>query len=325
MNIIFTNRTEAKQQQPKKLGTNKPNEKTQMKTTSKLVISMTTAMTLAMITVPALAAGAMVNSKVWTTTNGSAVVDSSGKPMRTIHYLDKTVTATRETSKTSISLIAVIQKTVAKMLNAEPKPEPKPESEPELEPESEPAVEVALIADPAPVVVEEEVVPEPVKEEVVVVVADEPEPVKEDIVLVIEEEPELVAEAPVVVTPVEPVKVDYSFNDYLATILFDTNSATLTADGSGSLTQLAMATRQAESVVSIQLFGYADSRGDHDYNMALSAKRMLSVEEFLSGLTLKVTSRFAKGETSPVLGANGEDLALSRRVDVAIKTRHLKD
>jgi outer membrane protein OmpA-like peptidoglycan-associated protein len=147
----------------------------------------------------------------------------------------------------------------------------------------------------------------------------------EEVVVVVEEELEVVVEAPVVVTPMEPVKVEYSFNDYLATILFDTNSATLTAEGEGSLKQLAMATARAERVLSVQLFGYADSRGDHDYNMALSAKRMRSVEEFLSGQSLNVTSRFAKGESSPVLGADGEDLALSRRVDVAIKTRHLKD
>lgn len=302
MNIIATNRRQVKQQQPKKLGTNKPNEKTQMKITSKLVISMTTAMTLAMSTVPALAAGSMVNSKVWTTTNGSAVVDSSGRPVRTIHYLDKAVTATKATSKTSVSLIAVIQKTVAKMLNAEPEPEPKPESEP--------VVEAAVIAAPAPVVVEEEVVPEPVEEEVLAVA---------------EEEPEVVAAAPVIVTPIEQVKIEYSFKDYLATILFDTNSATLTADASGSLTQLSMATRKAESVVSVQLIGYSDSRGGYGYNMALSEKRMLNVASFLESLSLKTTSMFAKGETSPILGVNGEDLALSRRVDVAIKARYLKD
>ena len=293
-----------------------------MNTTSKIVLGMT----FAIITVPGLAAGTMSNSKVWTTTNGSAVVDSSGNAVRTMHYLEKTVAVTKETHKTTPSLIAAIKKAVAKVLNKEPDIVP------------EPAAQIVLIADPTPVIVEQEVAPVPVKEaavavvedepetveEVVVVVEDEPEPV-EEVVVVVEEELEVVVEAPVVVTPMEPVKVEYSFNDYLATILFDTNSATLTAEGEGSLKQLAMATARAERVLSVQLFGYADSRGDHDYNMALSAKRMRSVEEFLSGQSLNVTSRFAKGESSPVLGADGEDLALSRRVDVAIKTRHLKD
>ena len=279
-----------------------------MNTTSKIVLGMT----FAIITVPGLAAGTMSNSKVWTTTNGSAVVDSSGNAVRTIHYLEKTVAVTKETHKTTPSLIAAIKKAVAKVLNKEPDIVP------------EPAAQIVLIADPTPVIVEQEVAPVPVKEAAVAVVEDEPETV-EEVVVVVEEELEVVVEAPVVVTPMEPVKVEYSFNDYLATILFDTNSATLTAEGEGSLKQLAMATARAERVLSVQLFGYADSRGDHDYNMALSAKRMRSVEEFLSGQSLNVTSRFAKGESSPVLGADGEDLALSRRVDVAIKTRHLKD
>jgi outer membrane protein OmpA-like peptidoglycan-associated protein len=276
-------------------------------------------MTLAIITVPGLAAGTMSNSVVWTTTNGSAIVDSSGNAVRTIHYLEKTVAITKETHKTTPSLIAAIKKAVAKVLNKEPDIVP------------EPAAQIVLSGDPTPVIVEQEVAPVPVKEAAVAVVEGVPETVKEEVVVVAEEEPVAVVEepkvveAPVVVTPVEPAKVEYSFNDYLATILFDSNSATLTAEGEGSLKQLAMATARAERVLSVQLFGYADSRGDHDYNMALSAKRMRSVEEFLSGQSLNVTSRFAKGESSPVLGAGGEDLALSRRVDVAIKTRHIKD
>ena len=286
-----------------------------MNTTSKIVLGMT----LAIITVPGLAAGTMSNSVVWTTTNGSAIVDSSGNAVRTIHYLEKTVAVTKETHKTTPSLIAAIKKAVAKVLNKEPDIVP------------EPAAQIVLNADPTPVIVEQEVAPVPVKEATVTVVEDEPETVEEEVVVVAEEEPVAVVEepkvveAPVVVTPVEPAKVEYSFNDYLATILFDSDSATLTAEGEGSLKQLPMATARAERVLSVQLFGYADSRGNHDYNMALSAKRMRSVEAFLSGQSLNVTSRFAKGESSPVLGAEGEDLVLSRRVDVAIKTRHIKD
>ena len=280
-----------------------------MKTTSKLVVGMT----VAMFTLPTWASSSMANSQVWTTTNGSAVVDSSGNSVRTIHYLDKAVAAIKETPQATPSLIAVIKKTVAKVFNTEP--------------------EIVLVADPAPVV-KEEVIPEHVKKEVVAVVVkkepepepkSQPEPVKEEVVIIVEAEPEIIVEAPVVIESLAPVKVEYNFNNYVASILFDTNSATLSADAAGSLTQLAMATRYAERVLSVKLFGYADSRGDYDYNMALSEKRMLSVEEFLNGQSLNVTSKFAKGETSPILGPNGEDLPLSRRVDVDIKTRHLKD
>jgi len=282
-----------------------------MNTTPKLALGIA----VALITAPALATGAMNNSVVWTTTNGSAIVDSSGNAVRTIHFLETTVKAEIQTPKSTSTLLAVIKKAVAKVLNKEP------------EPVLEPVIEAVPVADPKPTTVAEvitkEEIPEPVEKKIAeVVVAEEPEnPV---VVEVIEEELEVV-DPDIVIAPVEPVKVEYRFNDYLTTVLFDTNSAVLTDEGSGSLAQLAMATRKAERVLSVQLFGYADSRGDHDYNMALSQQRMLSVEEFLNGQSLNVTSRFAKGETSPILGADGEDLALSRRVDVAIKTRHLKD
>jgi outer membrane protein OmpA-like peptidoglycan-associated protein len=300
-----------------------------MKTTSKLVVGMT----VAMFTLPTWSSSSMANSQVWTTTNGSAVVDGNGNPVRTIHYIDKKVVVTNVTPKVSLSLLAVIQNAVAKVFNTE--------TESELEPESEPKPKLLIIAEenndlspetptpePAPTVVEPEeiVVLEPVVKPVVIaVVAEEPKPEPQPEPkpqAKLEPKPEPAVEA---VAPVIPAKIVYSFNNYKATILFDTDSAVITEDASGSLTQLAMATRQAERVLSVKLFGYADSRGDHDYNMALSAKRMLSVEEFLNGQSLSVTSRFAKGETSPILGPNGEDLSLSRRVDVSIKTRHLKD
>ena len=124
-------------------------------------------------------------------------------------------------------------------------------------------------------------------------------------------------------TAVKPPKIDYSFHDYKATVLFDTGSAVLTEDASSSLTQLAMATKKAEKVISLQVLGHADTRGDASYNMTLSEERMLSVAQFFDGLKLKVTSMFAKGETSPVMGTGGEDLTLSRRVQVFIKTRHI--
>ena len=298
-----------------------------MKTTSKLVVGMT----VAMFTLPTWSSSSMANSQVWTTTNGSAVVDENGNPVRTIHYIDKNLVVTKVTPKSSLSLLAVIQNAVAKVFNTETESVLAPESAPKLliiAEESNDLLPETPTPEPAPTVVEPEeiVVLEPVVKPVVIaVVAEEPKPEPQPEPkpqAKLEPKPEPAVEA---VAPVIPAKIVYSFNNYKATILFDTDSAVITEDASGSLTQLAMATRHAERVLSVKLFGYADSRGDHDYNMALSAKRMLSVEEFLNGQSLNVTSRFAKGETSPILGPDGEDLSLSRRVDVAIKTRHLKD
>jgi outer membrane protein OmpA-like peptidoglycan-associated protein len=290
-----------------------------MKTSSQLVLLMTTAIAIALIPVSALAAGTMNNSEVWTTINGAPVIDSNGNPVRTIHYLNRTVKTIKKTSKETSSLVSMIKQTVFKVFNTEPSIE--------LETLPVPELKALPVADPVPVIVEKEVIPDLVKDEIIaVVIKDNSKLVKEEVTLVVvDEEVESIVERTEVVTPVKPVQVEYNFNNYVASILFDTNSATLSADAAGSLTQLAMATQYAERVLSVKLFGYADSRGDYDYNMALSEKRMLSVEEFLNGQSLNVTSKFAKGETSPILGPNGEDLPLSRRVDVDIKTRHLKD
>ena len=305
-----------------------------MKTTSKLVVGMT----VAMFTMPTWASSSMANSQVWTTTNGSAVVDGSGNPVRTIHYIDKNIVVTKVTPKASLSLLAVIQNAVVKVFNTDPESELAPESEPKLliiaEENNDLLPETPTpTPEPAPTVVEQEeiVLLEPVVQTVVIAVVEEepmPEPQPEPkpqakLEPKPESKPEPEVETAAIVTPIIPAKIVYNFNNYKTTILFDTDSAVITADASGSLTQLAMATQKAERVMSVKVVGYADSRGDHNYNMALSEKRMTSVANFLDDLKLKVTSRFAKGETAPVLGTDGEDLTMSRRVEVQIKTRHI--
>jgi len=266
-----------------------------MKTASKLVVGMT----VAMFTMPTWASSSMANSQVWTTTNGSAVVDGSGNPVRTIHYIDKNLVVTKVTPKASLSLLAVIQNAVVKVFNIG------------TESEAEAAPKLLILAEENTDLLPETPAPEPTPAVV--------EP-KKSVVL----EPVVQPVAIVAVTPVIPAKIVYNFNNYKATILFDTDSAVVTENAAGSLTQLAMATEKAESVMSVKVVGYADSRGEYNYNMALSEKRMTSVANFLDDLKLKVTSRFAKGETAPVLGTDGENLAMSRRVEVQIKTRHIE-
>jgi outer membrane protein OmpA-like peptidoglycan-associated protein len=245
-----------------------------MNTTSTLAV----AITLAVISVPAIASS---NSEVWTTSNGSAVVDSSGNPIRTIHYREKKVAVITPAPQESVSVIKAVEQAV---VIAPAKQEPQIIVE-----------QVAQVEVEASQVVAKKVVAKKVAASETI--------------------------EPQVITP----KVEYAFNTYETRVLFDTASATLSADASGSLTQLVMATGLAQSIISVQVVGHADTRGDQAYNMTLSEQRMHSVANFLDGLKLKVTSMFAKGETSPVLNDNGEDLAKSRRVYVAIKTRHLKD
>ena len=280
-----------------------------MKTKSQLVL----AMTIAMITMPVLAAGPSGNNDVWTSGNGSTIVDGNGNPIRTIHYQNKTslvanVKANANTQP-SPSLLAVIKKAVTKAFNAEAEPTPMIATQ-----EQAPKLAKTLVLKKAPVIK---------KAPAQVIAASAVMTQPKAAVGVLEEVAPALGNANVKVTAVKPPKIDYSFHDYKATVLFDTGSAVLTEDASSSLTQLAMATKKAEKVISLQVLGHADTRGDASYNMTLSEERMLSVAQFFDGLKLKVTSMFAKGETSPVMGTEGEDLTLSRRVQVFIKTRHI--
>ena len=280
-----------------------------MKTKSQLVL----AMTIAMITMPVLAAGPSGNNDVWTSGNGSTIVDGNGNPIRTIHYQNKTslvanVKANANTQP-SPSLLAVIKKAVTKAFNAEAEPTPMIATQ-----EQAPKLAKTLVLKKAPVIKKA-----PAQVIAASAVMTQPKAAVE----VLEEVAPALGNANVKVTAVKPPKIDYSFHDYKATVLFDTGSAVLTEDASSSLTQLAMATKKAEKVISLQVLGHADTRGDAGYNMTLSEERMLSVAQFFDGLKLKVTSMFAKGETSPVMGTEGEDLTLSRRVQVFIKTRHI--
>ena len=280
-----------------------------MKTKNQLVL----AMTIAMITMPVLAAGPSGNNDVWTSGNGSTIVDGNGNPIRTIHYQNKTslvanVKANANTQP-SPSLLAVIKKAVTKAFNAEAEPTPMIATQ-----EQAPKLAKTLVLKKAPVIK---------KAPAQVIAASAVITQLKAAVEVLEEVAPALGNANAKVTAVKLPKIDYSFHDYKATVLFDTGSAVLTEDASSSLTQLAMATKKAEKVISLQVLGHADTRGDAGYNMTLSEERMLSVAQFFDGLKLKVTSMFAKGETSPVMGTEGEDLTLSRRVQVFIKTRHI--
>ena len=280
-----------------------------MKTKNQLVL----AMTIAIITMPLLAAGPSGNNDVWTSGNGSTIVDGNGNPIRTIHYQNKTslvanVKANGNTQP-SPSLLAVIKKAVTKAFNVEADPTPMIATQ-----EQAPKLAKTLVLKKAPVIKKA-----PAQVIAASAVITQPKAAVE----VLEEVAPALGNANVKVTAVKPPKIDYSFHDYKATVLFDTGSAVLTEDASSSLTQLAMATKKAEKVISLQVLGHADTRGDAGYNMTLSEERMLSVAQFFDGLKLKVTSMFAKGETSPVMGTEGEDLTLSRRVQVFIKTRHI--
>ena len=276
------------------------------------------------ITLVMMASPALANSPYWTTTDGSVVVDSAGNPVRTIHYQSQPKTVVKPQGNQQASLVSMAKNAIARVFNPTPKVEPLLEPEAAVTPDNVSTQELALESvlikpvpaptptptpTPAPVAVELVKTPKPVNQ---TTVKPQPQP-----------EPE-VAVAPELQVPVQLKKVDYQFKSYATTLLFDTDKAHVTADAMGSLRQLAMAAKKSDDVLTVQLRGHADSRGSQDYNLTLSKARMKKVENFLATLALRVTSKFAMGETDPVLVNGVEDYTLSRRVEVKINTRKVK-
>ena len=265
------------------------------------------AITLAMAAISASASSPAGNSQYWTTTNGTVIVSANGNPLRTIHYKDKTLTTlktqNRPQPKAFSSVFADLQKTVAKALNLDAQQvlaSPKPVSikEPIIVLTKAPAKMAAPTPAPAPTP------PKPA--------APNPAVVEKVVDKVVQ-----------IAKPVAIPKINYRYHNYKTTVLFDTASADLTTDATSNLKQVAMATKKADKVLSVRLLGHADTRGDAAYNMSLSQERISSVTRYFDLLNIKVTSMLAQGETSPVTGKNGEDLTLSRRVQVFITTGYV--
>jgi outer membrane protein OmpA-like peptidoglycan-associated protein len=261
------------------------------------------AITLAMATISASASSPAGNSQYWTTTNGTVIVSANGNPVRTIHYKDNTLTTlktqNRPQPKAFSSVFADLQKTVAKALNLDAQqvlasPEPVSNKEPI----------VVLTKAPAKMAAPTPTPPKPA--------APNPAVVEKVVDKVVQ-----------IAKPVAIPKINYRYHNYKTTVLFDTASADLTTDATSNLKQVAMATKKADKVLSVRLLGHADTRGDAAYNMSLSKERISSVTRYFDLLNIKVTSMLAQGETSPVTGKNGEDLTLSRRVQVFITTGYV--
>lgn len=281
------------------------------------------AITLAMTAISA-SASSPVNSPYWTTSDGTVIVSANGNPVRTIHYKTQTKTPKKPQPKAFSQMLADMQKTVAKALNAQT-PEPTVTAEPEKT--EEPIIVLAetpakvMVPTPAPIpppAPAPAVAPKPAK-------LIEPVPMAEKVAeKVVEKIVEKVAEKAIEkAKPLVIPKINYRYNNYKTTVLFDTASAELTSDASSNLKQVYMATKKADKVMSVRLLGHADTRGDAAYNMVLSEQRISTVARLFDRLNLKVTSTLAQGETSPVIGKDGEDLSLSRRVQVFITTSHV--
>lgn len=106
-------------------------------------------------------------------------------------------------------------------------------------------------------------------------------------------------------------------------ILFESNSAELTAEADAVVEQVA-ARAQRFVGVDITLIGHTDSDGDPARNQTLSEERAASVLTALVELGLDPITLSAEGRgvTEPILDANGvEDKNASRRVEFLVRAR----
>lgn len=104
-------------------------------------------------------------------------------------------------------------------------------------------------------------------------------------------------------------------------VLFELNSAALTAESNAVIEQLA-ARAIALDGIQITVVGYTDTDGDSAANQQLSESRARSVLDALvaQGLTAETLQSAGLGATAPILDAAGvEDKAASRRVEFIVE------
>lgn len=134
--------------------------------------------------------------------------------------------------------------------------------------------------------------------------------------------PAMVEAAAEEVVAVEPVvEVTLKVVTHETIVNFATDSFELDMAAKLALYQLVELAREAEQLLAVQIVGHADTRGDADYNLALSQSRVEAVAGYLTSSGIKTSSSFAQGEVRPVMENGVENLAKSRRAEVLVKAQ----
>lgn len=121
-----------------------------------------------------------------------------------------------------------------------------------------------------------------------------------------------------VAAPEQTAKIDT--REFSEMALFDTNSATLNADGSGVMSNLFDALAEYKGITAISVVGHTDDRGSDAYNQALSEQRAATVAAELGsqypGTQIDVSGM---GESSPIASNDtAEGRQQNRRVEIEI-------
>lgn len=123
------------------------------------------------------------------------------------------------------------------------------------------------------------------------------------------------------------VRGDADYNVYSVdeAVLFDTNKATVKPGAAKALKQITGSIGQRFGKSEVRVMGYADSRGDKDYNKDLSEKRAEAVKNYLVTTGKIDAGRVSvepMGEAMPVASnATAAGRKENRRVEIAVRTR----
>lgn len=112
------------------------------------------------------------------------------------------------------------------------------------------------------------------------------------------------------------------------TVYFDFNKSTITPDATMKLNNLVMALIESEGVESLSIVGYADRIGGDKYNLKLSEKRQMAVQDYINSkvdIPTEIVQASARGEANPVTDCSNSKrkaliscLAKDRRVEIVL-------
>jgi outer membrane protein OmpA-like peptidoglycan-associated protein len=123
------------------------------------------------------------------------------------------------------------------------------------------------------------------------------------------------------------VRGDSTYNVYSVdeTVLFDTDKSEIKPSAAETLKQITGSIGQRYGTRQVRVMGFADSRGDKDYNKELSEKRAEAVKNYLVTNGSIDASRISvepMGEAMPAASnATAAGRKENRRVEIAVRTR----
>lgn len=118
---------------------------------------------------------------------------------------------------------------------------------------------------------------------------------------------------------------DYSVYGLEEKVLFDTGKSDIKPGAANALNQVVASIGQRYGTSQMQVMGFADSRGDKDYNKELSEKRAEAVKNWLVTNGKMDASRLSvepMGEAMPAASnATAAGRKENRRVEIAVRTK----